>query len=35
MDTEFLENVQKTIAAVGAMGLIAFCVYLVKTRNRA
>ncbi len=35
MDTEFLVNLQQTIAAVGAMGLIAFCVYLVRSKNRA
>jgi hypothetical protein len=35
MDTELLESLQQMIAAIGAMGLIAFCVYLVRTRNRA
>jgi hypothetical protein len=35
MDTELLETLQQTIAAIGAMGLLAFCIYLVRTRNRA
>jgi hypothetical protein len=34
MDTDVLEMLQRVIAAIGALGLLAFCVYLVRMRNR-
>ncbi len=33
MDTDFLEIVQRAIAAVGALGLLSFCLYLLNHRK--
>ena len=33
MDTEFIEILQRGIAAVGAIGLLGFFLYLLKTRK--
>jgi hypothetical protein len=35
MDTDFIEILQRGIAAVGAIGLLRFCLYLLNTRKRS
>jgi hypothetical protein len=35
MDTDLIEILQRGIAAVGAIGLLGFCLYLLNTRKRS
>ena len=35
MDTDFIETLQRGIAVVGGIGLLGFCLYLLKTRKGA
>jgi hypothetical protein len=33
MDTDFIESLQRGITAVGAVGLLGFCLYLLNHRK--
>ncbi len=33
MDTDFIETLQRGIAVVGGIGLVGFCLYLLKTHK--
>lgn len=35
MDTDFIETLQRGIAIVGGIGLLGFCLYLLKTHKGA
>lgn len=35
MDTDFIETLQRGIAVVGGIGLVGFCLYLLKTHKGA
>ena len=35
MDTDFIETLQRGIAVVRGIGLLGFCLYLLKTRKGA
>lgn len=35
MDTDLIETLQRGIAVIGGIGLVGFCVYLLKTRKGA
>ncbi len=35
MDTDFIEMLQRGIAVVGGIGLLGFCLYLLKTHKGA
>jgi len=35
MDTDFIETLQRVIAIVGGIGLLGFCLYLLKTHKGA